>query len=298
MGIALEGIQGTITSIAGTPGTTDLATMITTAGANAAAIPHNVSIQMVSETGVITSQGDTAVRNRAMLKSWTGTINLRYPRTTRTLGNNGTLTWASGGYSAYVQDYSLNVQAAALDYTSMTQSDKTFRYFRPSLLVGFSGTFNALFDAAVTLPGTESPATAPSSYAALTLKLIEDGANDPTLSGNAFISQIGHTMNMGTSELQRLAFSFMGDGALTATPGTNFAALWPPNAGGSPTAIGQPTWDINGDGTPDQTIVVTAASGRTFTGDCFWTSVAVNVPMTGLIDVTVGIQGTGPYTLA
>lgn len=292
MGIALEGIQGTITSIAGTVGTTDLATMITTAGANGAAIPHEVSIQMTSETGVITSQGDTAVRNRAMLKSWTGTIRLRYPRTTRQMGNNGTLTWASGGYSAYVQDYSLNVQATALDYTSMTQSDKTFRYFRPSLLVGFSGTFNALFDAAVTLPGTESPATAPSSYAALTLKLIEDGASDPTLSGNAFISQIGHTMNMGSADLQRLAFSFMGDGALTAAAGSTFAALWPAGA------IGQPTWDINGDGTPDQTIVVTAASGRTFTGTCFWTSVAVNAPMTGLIDVTVGIQGTGPYTLA
>ena len=292
MGIALEGIQGTITSIAGTVGTTDLATMITTAGANGAGIPHTVNITMVSETGVITSQGDTAVRNRAMLKSWTGSITMRYPRVTRQMGNNGTLSWASGGYSAYVQDYSLNVQAAALDYTSMTQTDKTFRYFRPSLLVGFSGTFNALFDAAVTLPGTESPATAPASYAALTLKLLEDGASDPSLAGNAFISQIGHTMNMGTSELQRLAFSFMGDGALTATAGSTLPCLWPAGT------IGQPTWDINGDGTPDQTIVVTAASGRTFTGTCFWTSVALNVPMTGLIDVTVGIQGTGPYTLA
>lgn len=292
MGIPLEGIQGTITSIAGTVGTTDLATMITTAGANGAAIPHEVSIQMTSETGVITSQGDTAVRNRAMLRSATGTLRLRYPRTTRQIGNNGTLTWASGGYSAYVQDYSLNVQATALDYTSMSQSDKTYRYFRPSLLVGFSGTFNALFDAAVTLPGTESPATAPSSYAALTLKLIEDGANDPTLSGNAFISQIGHTMNLGSADLQRLAFSFMGDGALTAAAGSTFAALWPTGA------IGQPTWDINGDGTPDQTIVVTAASGRTFTGTCFWTSVSVNVPMAGPIDVTVGLQFTGPWTLA
>lgn len=292
MGIALEGIQGTISSIAGTVGTTDLATMITTAGANGAGIPHTISIKMQSDTGIITAQGDTAVRNRAMLKSWQATVNMRYPRATRQMGNNGTLTWASGGYSAYVLDYSLNVQAAALDYTSMSQSDKTFKYFRPSLLVGFSGTFNASFDAAVTLPGTESPATAPSSYAALTLKLLEDGASDPALAGNAFISQIGHTMNMGTAELQRLAFSFMGDGALTATAGSTLPCLWPAGT------IGQPTWDINGDGTPDQTIVVTAASGRTFTGTCFWTSVSVNVPMNGLIDVTVGLQGTGPYTLA
>jgi len=41
---------------------------------------------------------------------------------------------------------------------------------------------------------------------------------------------------------------------------------------------------------------VTAASGRTYTGFCFWTSIAVNVAIGSAIDVVVGIQGTGALT--
>lgn len=288
MGYQLEGIEFTIATITAA---TDLATMIHPS--TGSIIPNGITISANSDILDITAQGSTAKENRAGLGSWTATVPFYVPRTTKLLGNNGDLTYGDSTYDKWISEYELTVEAAVLDITSQDQVDKNFRYFRPSKLVGFSGSVSAFADSATVASIPLNSSTAISAYPTATFKLAEDGATDPKLAGSAILSQLSHSV-VQNSTLQQYRYSLTGTGALTATAGSGgIVPIFPAGT------VDQPDWDTTGNGDPDVAITMTAKSGGlTFSGFCFWRRLQVRVPMSGLITGTLELQGTGVYSIA
>lgn len=216
------------------------------------------------------------------LRSWNGSIKGRYIGAgTAQVGYLGAVTYASG-YTYHVQDWSAGIKAKSLDITAYDASATAagWRQFRPGLL-SIDGRYNALVDSANAIVMPTAPGTA-SAAATFTL------TTGVTLAGNILPSQIGVVIPVG--DLNKVAYSWVMDGALTAAGSNNIFA-----AG----AVGLPDWDASGtDGVPDTTLVVQAASGRTYTGAAFWTSINIDHKPGSYIDVTVNFQGSGALTPA
>jgi len=283
MGYQTVGIEGLVTSW-GTAGA-DVYQLI-----NAGIAPFKFSIQVSSDVLDVTAfaAGLTSKANRAGLATWSGTITGRYPQATKKLGNSGSVTFA-GGYAQHVRSWELELAADALDITEMSGSAVTWRAFRPGL-IGWSGSYEARVDSATAV---NLPTLASGSSGAATFKISEEGTTDNAFAGNIIVPELG--VDVEVSALNTARYSFTGDGTLSNTYASTLGLL---SASASPYTVTTPSWDTNGDGTPDVSLVLQAASGRTFTGPAFWKSLRVSCPVDGLIEVSVGVQGAGALVLA
>lgn len=288
MGYQLEGVEFNLATVTAA---TDLAAMLHPSTGSVS--PYSFTLNVETPELDITGQGSTAKDWRTGLGTWNATAQAYFPRATKLLGNTGDITWSDSTDIKWINAYNLNVEAAVLDITSQDQTSPHFKYFRPSKLVGFSGDIDAFYDsgAVATLPLTTS--TAISAYPTATFKLIEDGATDTKLAGAVILRQLSQNA-VQNSSLQQLKYGFRGTGALTATTGTGgILAVFPAGT------VDQPDWDTGGNGDPDVAVTLLSKSGGlTFTGFCFWRRVAISVPMSGMIGVTIELQGTGAYSLA
>ncbi len=287
-GYPLEGIEGTVTSITAA---SDLVTILhPTTGA---IIPHTITINQSVPALNITSQGDTGgMVNRAGLSSGTAQIVGHYPFVQRQIGATGLITLA-GSTLALVRSWDLTVVSNVRNISNTDQSDKTCEYFCPSKTVSWSANAECLVESGTVVRSLTSSATALTSYPAFVAKIVEEGT-DPTLTGVCMIQQRGHAIPIGGSDNQIVNLALTGTGPLIPSSGTTTAAVFPANVTGIP----QPSWDLNGDGVADVTLVVTAATGRTYSSACFWNRVNIRSSMAGLISVTVDLQLTGPLTVA
>lgn len=293
----LEGADAVLQSIDAS--LTDLAQFMSTAASTGtgSCVPYSHEIA-VSAAGLnITSQGATSRGMRAGLNEWTARIAARYPRVNRGIGATSTVTFASTARS-FVKRWSLRVRAPAFDITSTTSASTSattaaWKYFRPSKLIEWDGTFECLVDQGTIMTVPELASTALSSYGALSFKLIEDGAADPTLSGTALITSLGHTMDQSNPGAQIARYAFSGTGDLSFTGGTNLAAIFGA-AAASTTAIPIPVYDS----TKNLIWRVDGTTAMTWTGSAFWNEVSIDSPIDGLIEVGFGLQGTGPLTPA
>lgn len=289
-GYPLEGIEGSITAITAL---SDLATILhPTTGA---IIPHTITINESVPALNITASGDTTgARVRAGLTSGTAQIVAHYPFVQRQIGATGLVT-IGGTQLAMMRSWDLTVVSNVRNISNTDQADLTAEYFCPSKTVGWSANAECLVESGTAVRAlTKSTAgTALSSYPAAIFKLVEEGT-DPTLTGVCMIQQRGHAIPIGGSDNQIVNLAFTGTGPLIPSSGTTTAAVFPANVAGIP----QPSWDLNADGVADVTIVVTAATGRTYSSACFWNRVNIRSSMAGLISVTVDLQLTGPLTIA
>ncbi len=287
-GYPLEGIEGTVTSITAL---SDLVTILhPTTGA---IIPHTITINQSVPALNITSQGDTGgMVNRAGLSSGTAQIVGHYPFVQRQIGATGLITLA-GSTLALVRSWDLTVVSNVRNITATGQADLTCEYFCPSKTVSWSANAECLVESGTVVRSLTSSSTALVSYPAFVAKIIEEGT-DPTLTGTCMIQQRGHAISIGGSDNQIVNLALTGTGPLIPSSGTTTAAVFPANVAGIP----QPSWDLNGDGVADVTLVVTAATGRTYSSACFWNRVNIRSSMAGLISVTVDLQLTGPLTVA
>lgn len=291
----LEGADATLYSI--DPALTDLVGFLAT-GASASTgscVPYSHEIAVDASALNITSQGASSRGMRAGLNSWTARIAARYPRVNRGIGATSTVTFASTARS-FIRNWNLTVRAPAFDITSTTSASTSattaaWRYFRPSKLIEWEGTFECLVDQGTIMTVPELSSTALASYGSLAFKLIEDGAADPTLSGTALITSLGHTMDQSNPGAQIARYAFSGTGDLSWTGGTNLAAIFGTAASG-PTAIGIPVYDS----TKNLIWRVDGTTARLWTGSAFWNEVSIQSPIDGLIEVGFGLQGTGPLT--
>jgi hypothetical protein len=288
MGYQLEGIQTTITSVTAA---TDLATMLHPS--TGSLVPNNITIDVDEDVLDITAQGDTFGNYRPGLRSWRATIDCLYPKAAPTIGVNGLVTWSDTLYSYGIRSWTLDITTPVYDISNFSQSDKTWKLFRPSAKVEASGTFEAMADSATAagLPHAYS-----ASFPTLTLKLTEDGATDPNFAMSAFANQLGIAAPIGASALTMYRYGFRSKSAITATSGSGgLLAIF---AAG---AIGTPSWDTTNDGVPDVTLAGkfdNSGGSRTFSGTCFWSGVSISCTVEGLITARVSLQGAGPLTVA
>jgi hypothetical protein len=198
------------------------------------------------------------------INSWTGTINMRFPNPTVGSGRCGNVTFANG-YALRVNQWSAALAAQLFETTEFDTTCPSWATFVPGLISGTGSYAGGIDDAtAITLPAPNGAAT---------FRLTDESSVDNTLAGNIFITGAGP--NIVVNQLNNVSHNFRFNGAITAAGDT---PLFPSGA------IGKP--DIT-------EIVVSADGNRDYTGFCFWTSVSITVPVQGLIDISVGIQGTG-----
>lgn len=287
MGYQLEGIQTTITSV--TAGT-DLATLLDPS--TGSLVPNNITIDIDEDVLDATAQGDTFGVFRPGLRGWRATIDCLYPKAAPTIGVNGLVSWSDSTYAYGIKGYTLDITNAVYDISSEQQTDKTWKYFRPSLKTQASGTFECMADSAT---GASPPNAWNSSFPTITLKLMEDGATDPNIAFTAFANQLGITAPIGASGLTMYRYAFRSRSALTATSGSGgILAIFA--AGTVPT----PSWDTTGDGVPDVTLAGkfdNSGGSRTFSGTCFRSGISITCNVQGLITARVTLQGAGPLTL-
>lgn len=250
---------------------------------------NRISVEYVADNLDTTGRDDTAARAISGLRSANGTIDALYPRAAPRIGVQGLVTHATG-YVHRVASWELLVEAdpQELDITALNQANQTWRTFRPGSRIRWSGSYRSRVDSAASLalPGNQTNGAS----AAIALKILEDGAADPSFTGNAIITRINDPIDIGGGGLVETEVQFAGDGALTSVAGSTLANLFPAGA------IAPPSWDANADGEPDNTLVYQLASGLTRTGPAHWTSVRVSVPADGLITVSISVRFGGPVT--
>lgn len=272
MGYQTIGIEGAVTSWTGTVNTALLAAIKS----------HSARITIDGGTGDRTPFAPTnsTAQYGGGLRSWSGTITARLG-STPLVGYNGLVTFSSGDV-LHVQKWNMAIAAGELDATALgsTATNAGWKSFRPGHL-NWSGGYEGLVDSGTATVLPFSPDTAPASA---TFQLLTSN----TLAGTILYSQQGIEIPVG--DLNRKSYSFVGSSTLTAAGSANLFA-----AGTVPT----PEWDTSGtDGVADTSLVLAAASGRTFTGAAFWTSINVAVDPKAYTVVTVNFRGSGALTPA
>jgi hypothetical protein len=298
----LEGAVASLYNISSNA--TQLLKMIYTADGTStgSCIPYDINIAVTTPSLNITSQGATSRAMRAGLKSWVATIKTRYPRTNKVIGSTGLISLDNGSNNrSFVKSYNLSIRANAMDISQLNNpvNSRIWRYFRPSSLIEWDGSFTCAVDAANAVTMTESADTVLASYSTLKMTLFDDGAADPYLSGSVMLSQLGHAIPIGESALQMLSYQFVGTGSLGYTGGTNTNAIF--GVSGASGTVATPEWDMtSNDGTPDVqlTFGLDSTPTRQYVGMAFWTGINVNSSVDGLIGVDYTFQGTGPLTPA
>lgn len=224
------------------------------------------------------SSGIVSKTNRVGLRTWSGTIGARFPRALAKHGINGLVTF-SGGYVVNAYAWNLNIAVDEFEVTGFASTAPTDAVWVPGA-ISWSGGWEAYIDSSTALTN----AAAHTATAGAATFRLTDETNDNILSGTIFANQLQTSTEVGG--VNTATYSFVGSGDLS-TDGTG--SIIPVSSAGTPEVIG----------TPDLTeIVVTHASGKTATGFCFWNSLNIRCAKDGMIDVQIGIRGSGALTLA
>ncbi len=245
--------------------------------------PYRYSLSVQGGAIVNTAFGGSAVISTTKMAapySWTGSITCRSPATPQT-GYSGSVAWATGTF-----DYATGIREWNLD---LTCDEKLVTVFNGTGVVAHAyiplawswrGGFTGYHDD--TTP-PDLPDIPTNTLSTLTLMAVNTTVDD-TLSGTAVVTQLG--VDVGVDGTGDVAYSFEGTGGLTAA-GTDFGiastGIWSSGSLVTPTA---------------GSLVLTAASGRTYTGNAFPTGVSFRVGVDSGIETTIAFRGTGALTIA
>ncbi len=209
-----------------------------------------------------------------------------YPRASRPVGISSLITYASGSV-LFAHDLDIGFEWPEEDITSFTGATGNYRKFMPGGIGSWGGSFKTLAVDDVNYGTAGLPTDSGSSGSAATFKLYEAGATDPALSGNIIITNVSHSINMQNKQV--ITNTFKGSGDLTQAGIGIFATSG---------TISRPNWTTGIGGTDDVSIIVQYASGRTFTGYAFWTSVRLQSQPNGLIRASGTLRFSGDITAA
>jgi len=202
------------------------------------------------------------------LKAWSMDFAARFQQKA---GLEGSVTFGSG-YVVGCRQYSLSIVAPEFDTTAFGASAwKTWT----SGTYSWSGTFEVDIDSSTSLSDLTAPG---GTGASATFKFGDETTDDDTAAGNIITTQLQGSVPVG--DLNRATYSFQGSGNLTFA-GDN--SLITAGTLGIPAA--------------NTATTLTAASGKTFAGSTFWTSIGINCGIGSLIDVTGTLRGTGALTI-
>lgn len=268
---------GLVTSWAGGGTNPTNTTLIGSSNSSPAAFTLNLNAPEADVTAFV-SGGVNSRSYLSTLIDWSGTINCQMKPAT--IGSAGNLTFAgmpqSAGANINVGGWTLDVSAyTSPPVTAMATSAPTYQAHIPGI-IDWKATVKAWLDGTV-------PIVAPGGgYASAILKVAEDGATDPQFTGNAFATQVGVPVKVG--EVTEISYALRGTGDLTAAVGASTWANW---------------WFIAGALTIPAagSLVLTASTGRTYTGSAFWKSLKLTCMLDQPVTLEIGFQGTGTLTI-
>lgn len=258
--------------------TTDMATL-------------NVNANEVEVTGATGSAVNMMQRING-LRDATVDFSAIWPRSNQSAAISSLLSYvtSSDGYAQYVNAWTLDITWPEIDITSFTGAASTgWRRWMPGGMGSWSGTYTCKAD-------DTTPPVMPTVGAAVaaTFKAFEDGTDDPTFAGSIGTPKLTQRVRLG--DYSELSYSFSGSGALTQKAGTSLPGLL--YSGTTATAITKPTWDLNGDGTPDNTCVLTVATGRKHTFPAFWNKLSLSWKVDDVVRVSGTLRVAGAITTA
>ena len=279
------------------PLTSELGNLTCTAASGDLLYLFGTAIRVGSDVATLTIESNeydattptgSAVSMRTMnagLRQGTIAFNGLYPRAANPLGLSSLITYASG-YVQYVNGFTINIAFPEIDITSATGAAGSYRRWMPGGTGTWGGTYTCKADnaTALTMPTVGAASAA-------TFKLAEDGATDPSLAGDITTPRLVQTVKIGAESVA--VYSFSGSGALTQAAGTALPGIFAASG-----AITKPSWDLNSDGTADNTCVLTVASGRTYSAPCFWTNLALTWQMDQPVQVSGTLRIAGDVTVA
>lgn len=215
-----------------------------------------------------------------------------YPRTSPLGAMSALVSYdtPANGYAQYCNAFTLDITFPEIDITRFTGTASTgWRTWMPGGMGSWSGSYTCKADDTTppVMPTVGSPVAA-------TFKVFEAGTDDPTFSGNIGTPRLSQRVRLG--DFSELTYNFSGSGALNQKAGTGFPGLL--YAGTSNTPITKPSWDLNGDGTPDNTCVLTVATGRTHTFPAFWNKLSLNWKIDDVVRVSGTLRVAGAITTA
>jgi len=244
--------------------------------------PSAFTLQMSANPLDATVFGSSLIgrSSRAGLTEVSGTIQGKTSPTI--LGSTGLVT-ASGAYTTNVKSWTMELNAPPFESTAMTGAAQTFKSFVPGL-ISATGSWTANVDhaTALVLPNTV--------VATAVFKLVENSANDHTLSCNIVTTDVSFGATVG--ELVEVTVGFSVNGSITAA-GTSASGIPAPlfaDAITSSAGVVQPP--------ATGALVLRSATSRTYTVDAFWSSIRINVPVNDLVTYDIGFQGTSTLTIA
>jgi hypothetical protein len=216
-----------------------------------------------------------------------------WPRTTTPLGISSNVTYASG-YVQYINAWSIDIAWPEIDITYFaggatgpTDPSTSWRRWMPGGIGMWSGTYTCKADDA-TAPSMPSTGAA----AAATFKMVEDGATDPNFTGDITTPRLVQRVRLG--DFSELTYNFSGSGNLTQAAGTTLPGLTAASG-----AITKPTWNITAtDSKPDNTCVLTVATGRTYTFPAFWNRLNLSWKTDDVVRVTGTLRVADVPTVA
>ena len=229
----------------------------------------------------------------------TGTVDFSgiWPRTTTPLGISSNVTYASG-YVQYINAWSIEIAWPEIDITYFaggatgpTDPSTSWRRWMPGGIGMWSGTYTCKADDA-TAPSMPSTGAA----AAATFYMMADGAagttGDPSLAGDITTPRLVQRVRLG--DFSELTYNFSGSGNLTQAAGTSLPGLTAASG-----AITKPTWNITAtDSKPDNTCVLTVATGRTYTFPAFWNRLNLSWKVDDVVRVTGTLRVADVPTVA
>lgn len=207
-----------------------------------------------------------------------------WPRAANPLGLSSLITYASG-YVQYVKGFTINIAFPEIDITTAAGAAGSYRKWMPGGTGTWGGTYNCLAANATALSMPTVGAAAAAEF-----KFTEDGT-DPQLSGNITTPRLVQTVKIGAESMA--VYSFTGSGALTQQAGSTLPGLLAASG-----AITKPTWDLAGNGVPDNNMILTVATGRTYTFPAFWTNLSLTWQMDQPVQVSGTLRIAGDVTVA
>lgn len=257
---ATVGIEGLI-SVAGASDLKDIIDAMASHTAILTTVTDNADVTAFASTPPVAAS--TAIG----ISQWSITVTAHFP-INAAFGKCGDVTFANG-YVVGVDTWAMALSCAVFDTTAFAASCPTFASFAPGLLTG-SGSWECNLDSSTSIAGSGTSGSA-------TFRMTDETTVDNTLA--ASIHSIQETASVAIGSKNRVGYNFVTNGDITAA---GDSTLFPAGT------IAK----------PDTTeVVMRAASGKTYTGDAFWSNVGISVPIRGLISVTMTLQGTGTLTI-
>jgi hypothetical protein len=207
-----------------------------------------------------------------------------WPKATTMLGISSLVTF-NAAIMKHVTAFTLDINFPEIDITSATGAAGTYRRYMSGGTGQWGGTITAMADnaAAPVIPAS-------GAASAVTFKMAENGT-DPTLTGNININRQSQVVRVGDRSV--ITYGYAGSGNLTQTAGSTFPGITAASG-----TIARPTWDLAGTGVANNEMVMTVATGRTYTAECFWTRLSLSWVMDAPVQVTGTLRVASDVTVA